>query len=211
MFNGKELLIIVIALLVLAYSVSLVDLNMFFINLLLIAIIVAISLIAKKMTARHYETDIKVKFWGVQQFGLRENWKFKQPFPVGIFLPIILSFASYGHFYWLAALQFDEKPLPGRRAKRHGYYSFSELTEWHIGLIAASGVIACLIAAVIAYFIDYPYFMNFAKLSFLYAVYSLLPFGKLDGTKIFFGSYILWSALVIIALAIFGIGLLAGL
>ena len=66
------------------------------------------------------------------------------------------------------------------------------MTEYHLGLIAAAGIIANLIFAIVAYFAN---FTDFAMISVFYAFFNIIPISKLDGNKIFFGSLILWSFL----------------
>ncbi|MBL7059296.1 hypothetical protein ISS08_02490, partial [Candidatus Pacearchaeota archaeon] len=95
----------------------------------------------------------------------------------------------------------DVKAKVYRAAKRHGLYSFSEMTEYHLGLIAASGIFINLILAIIGYVIGFPLF---AKLNIYYALFNMIPISDLDGNKIFFGSLVLWSFLA--ALTLIGLG-----
>ena len=92
-------------------------------------------------------------------------------------------------------MEFEIHPSTARASKRHGIYRFTEMTDWHMGLIAAAGLVANLFAAMIGYIIGAP---EFTKLSIYYACFCLIPFGNLDGTKIFFGSIIIWFTLLII-------------
>ena len=133
----------------------------------------------------------------MERYGFKAHHYFKRPFPIGIFLPIIVSLVSAGRLFWMAAMTFDVKPKIYRAAKRHGLYSFSEMTEFHIGLIAAAGVLINLLAAVIGYFLG---FSEFARLNIYFAFFNMLPISDLDGNKIFFGNIVLWSFLAIIVL-----------
>ncbi len=83
------------------------------------------------------------------------------------------------------------------------------MTEFHIALIAASGIIINLILAIMGYiFASWnPILETFSKLSIYYAFWSIIPIGKLDGTKIFFGSRILWFSLLILTTLFLGISL----
>jgi len=96
---------------------------------------------------------------------------------------------------------FDVKPKVYRAAKRHGLYSYSEMTEAHIGLIAAAGVLTNLFLAVISYFLG---FETFSRINIYFAFFNMLPISDLDGNKIFFGNLVLWSFLAV--LAIIGLG-----
>jgi len=118
-----------------------------------------------------------------------------------MFLPIITSLVTLGNFVWMGSLVFDVKPEIHRAAKRHGLYSYSEMTEEHIGWIAAAGIAANLIFAVVGYLIG---FSELARISIYFAFFNMLPLSDLDGNKIFFGSRILWSFLA--ALVLIGVG-----
>ena len=98
---------------------------------------------------------------------------------------------------WLASLAFEIKPKVYRAAKRHGLYSFSEVTEFQIGLIAAAGVLINLIFAVVGYLAGFP---MFAKLNVWLAFFNMIPLSNLDGNKIFFGSLVIWSFLASVVL-----------
>jgi Zn-dependent protease len=97
----------------------------------------------------------------------------------------------------MASLVFEVKPKPWRVSKRHGYYSFSEMTEDHIGYIAAFGIIANLLFAVIGYLIG---FELFSKINVWFAFFNMIPISDLDGNKIFFGNLALWNVLAILTL-----------
>ena len=107
-------------------------------------------------------------------------------------------------FKWLAILEFDVKPRIERVSRRHGLYRFSEMTDWHIAVIAAAGVFANILLAIISYSISGYFpgletsFEYFAKLNVYYALWSLVPLSSLDGSKILFGSKLLWLTLAII-------------
>ena len=151
----------------------------------------------------YVESEIEVKLFEIRKYGWTSGMQLKHSFPAGVFLPIIFSALTFGYFTWMAGLVFDVKAKIHRAAKRHGLYSFTEMTEYHIGLIAAAGILANLVFVVVGYLIGLPAQMNFVKLSILYVFFNMLPVYDLDGNKIFFGSLILWSflaALVLVAL-----------
>lgn len=164
---------------------------------LAVLILLFLNIFAKKITAFYLESEIEIRPWYMERYGFRAHHYLKKPFPVGIFLPILVSILSLGKLLWMAAMTFEVKPKIYRAAKRHGLYSFSEMTEYHIGLIAAAGVLVNLIAAVIGYFLGFPLF---ARLNIYFAFFSLIPFSDLDGNKVFFGNLILWSFLAIVTL-----------
>jgi hypothetical protein len=198
MINFKEIGLMVIISIILAFAISLVkSLNAFLVALLAIFIVILVNVVAKKIITFFLESEIEIKLWEVRQIGFKPNSRFNKEMPAGIIMPILISLVSLGHLYWMANMVFEVKAKVSRAAKRWGLYTFSEITEWHIGLIAAWGIIANLLFAVIGYLIG---FEEFARLNIYFAAFNLIPISDLDGNKVFFGSLILWSFLAILAL-----------
>ncbi len=193
MFKPKEIISILLAIIVGAFVMSFSNIGRYPSILLTFAIIVIINIIVKQIAAYYYfDANIETKIWQFRRYGYYKRSYLKYPFPIGIILPFILALISYGMLKWLALLQTDITASGARKAKRHGLYRFSEMTEGHIGLIVGWGIIANLIASVIGYLIGQP---EFTRISIYYAFYNMLPFGSLDGTKIFFGSRVFWTIL----------------
>jgi len=202
MFNRKETATIGIISIILAFIFSFTKgINAFFYFFVAIFFIVLINSIAKKISSYYLDSEIEIKFWEIKRYGFKPHKHFKRSFPSGIFFPLITAATSLGYFVWMASLIFDVKPKIYRAAKRFGLYSFSEMTEHHIGLIAASGILINLFFAIIGYLIG---FSDFARLNIYYAFFNMIPLSDLDGNKIFFGSMVLWSFLA--ALVLIGMG-----
>ncbi len=206
MFTKKELLWVVIITIILSISISLINTwQTFFITLLAIFLILALNILAKKLTAYYLDSKIRIKPWEIKRYGFKPEQHFKKPFPAGIFLPIIISALTFSNLIWMASLIFEVKPKIYKAVKRHGIYSFSEITENQIGLIAAAGIFANLVFAIIGYLAGWPIF---TKLSVWYAFFNMLPISDLDGNKIFFGNLILWSFLASLVVIAVGYALL---
>ena len=202
MFNKKEVITIGIISIILSFIFSFAkEINVFFSFFIAIFFIIFINSIAKKISSYYLDSEIEIRLWEVKRYGFKPHKHFKRSFPSGIFFPLITALASLGYFVWMASIVFEVKPKIYRAAKRFGLYSFSEMTEYHIGLIAASGVLINLFFAIIGYLTG---FSVFAKLSIFYAFFNIIPFSDLDGNKIFFGSVVLWSFLA--ALILIGLG-----
>ena len=198
MLNKKEITSIIIAILILTVSLCLLDKwNSFGIIIASIFFIIGANTLTKKAISYYLDSKIEIRLWEIKRYGFRPDQEFKRPFPAGIFFPVILSALSFGNLVWLASLVFEIKPKVYRSAKRHGLYSFSEVTEFQIGLIAAAGILINLILAVIGYFVGLP---MFARLSIWFAFFNMIPISNLDGNKIFFGSLVIWSFLASIVL-----------
>ena len=198
MLNKKEIIYIIIITLILGVVISLIKTpEIFLYTLLAVFLVLIINIIAKKVTSFYLDSEIEIKLWEIKRYGFKTNKHLKKPFPAGAFLPLITTAFSFGFITWMASLVFDVKPKIYRAAKRHGLYSFSEITEHQLGIIAATGIIANLIFAIIAYLVGFP---DFAKLSIFYAFFNMIPISNLDGNKIFFGNIVLWSFLASIVL-----------
>lgn len=209
MFGKKEILLVLVISIILAFSISLVETwNLFLYAFLAVLLVILINIIAKKISGYYLETDVEVKLWEVERYGFKPGRTFKKPFPLGAFLPLVskIIFFSLGSFVWMASFVFEVKPKIYRAAKRHGLYSFSEMDEGHIGRIAAAGIIANLVFAGIGYLIG---FDEFARINLYYAFFNMIPISDLDGNKIFFGSLLAWAVLAgIILLALAGVVLI---
>jgi Zn-dependent protease len=72
------------------------------------------------------------------------------------------------------------------------------MTDWHNALVGAAGIIAILLVAFISYW--YAGLETLSKFATFYAFSNMIPFSKLDGSQIFFGSRVLWATLSIITL-----------
>lgn len=197
----KEIWHIIIAVIILAFAVSVganfvaLTLVNFLWALLFFAIISLVSVVAKKLTAHYLEAGVETRIWYFQRYWIRERDYFKMPIPIGVILPFLMTIASLGSYFWLAATQSEITAKKSRVIKRHDFYSYTEMTEFHIALICAAGIFACLVLSFLAYLINVP---DLGKYAIYFAFFNMIPLGKLDGTKIFFGSVIMWFVLAAI-------------
>lgn len=202
MINKKEILIISISILTLAVaSILMVSSAAFLYVLVAVFFVVGLNLLAKKIASHYLDSEIKIKLWEVERYGFKAHQHFKKPFPMGIFLPLFTSAITFGQFIWMSPLTFEIRSKTYRAAKRHGLYSFTEMTENHIGLIAAAGIATNLFFAFLGYLINIPIF---SKINIYYAFFNMIPLSNLDGNKIFFGNNVLWSFLAAITLVAVG-------
>jgi Zn-dependent protease len=206
MFNKKEVLTIIVTALIIGFSISLIETwNLFLYSFVAVLGVILINIIAKKISSYYLDSEVEVKFWEIERYGFKPTQALKKPFPLGIFLPLIskIFFFSLGSFVWMASLVFDVKPKIYRAVKRHGLYSFSEMTEIHEAWIAGTGIAANLLFALIGYLVGLD---EFARINLYYVFFNMIPISDLDGNKIFFGSFLAWSVLAtIILIAIAGL------
>lgn len=203
MFKKEEITGIIVITLILSFLTSLGEpMKNLLYALLSFFIIILVNSLAKKITAFYLESEITLKIWEARRFGYRSHHYFKKPFPAGAIIPFIskIFFFPLNNLIWMASLSFDVESKTYRASKRHGLYSFSEITENHIGLIAAAGIFGNLFFAVIAYLIGFPQEMEFIQLSLLYSLFNLIPWSNLDGNKLFFGNLVLWALIATITL-----------
>ncbi|MCK9595582.1 hypothetical protein M0R19_00125 [Candidatus Pacearchaeota archaeon] len=198
MINKREMWVIplVIIIVTLSLNLSLEFAGWYAVlgTLAAVTLVILLNIFAKKIIAYNLDSEIEMKIWEFEKLG-----KKIKNFPIGAILPILskLILFPFKSFVWMACFVFDVKPRIYRGAKRHGLYTFSEITEYHLGLIAASGIVISLISAIVGYLLGFPLF---ARLSIYYAFFNILPISELDGNKIFFGSLILWSFLASLVL-----------
>ena len=162
------------------------------------AIIIALSVLAKKGAAYLLDSNVEHEIWNMSRYGLIPSWHLKKPIPAGIIFPLFFTLFTLGIIKFTAILTYETRALKYRAAKRFGFYSYKEMTDWHNGLIGAAGILSLLILSLITYLSP----MNLeylAKMSAYYAFWNLLPISKLDGTQILFGSRILWAVFAAIA------------
>lgn len=162
-------------------------------------IIIVLNVAAKKFTAYLLDSNVEHELWTFRRFGLKPYHHFKKEIPAGIIFPIFFSLFSLGLLKIPTLLTYETRALKTRAAKRFGYYSYTEITDWHNALIGASGILIVLLVSIITYFLplDLEYL---AGIAVFYAFFNLLPLGKFDGMQIFMGSKILYSILAIITL-----------
>jgi|TARA_Y100000310_G_scaffold280844_1_gene300862 hypothetical protein len=216
MFKQQEIFSIIAISLIFAFSINLLGpLENFLYLLLSVFIIILINTFAKKIAAHHMDSEIEMKIWPIERWGLggvllknnHPSKEFKNPLLLGAFLPLLSKIILFpiNNFIWMGSLIFDIKTKIYKSAKRHHkLYSFSEITEYQIGLIAAIGIATTLLSSILAYLIGFPPQMDFVRLSIFYAFFNMLPLSNLDGNKIFFGNQTMWYALSIITLVGFG-------
>jgi len=201
--NSKEIMIVLIASIILSLIVSFKNTGTLLFSFISFIIIISSNIISKKIGGYVFETDVRTKFWSWYQYGFRKDAHFKTPIPMA-WLPLILALFSKGLFWWLAILEFDVSPKTERVSRKHGLYRFTQVTEWHMGVIAIIGIITNIVIGIFGYLIG---FEMFAKLSIYYAMWSIIPISSLDGSKILFSSRGLWITIFLISLIFFGWGL----
>jgi hypothetical protein len=168
------------------------------IPLITAAIIILVNVIPKKIVAPIFSIKIEHKPWEFKRYGWYSRSRLKKPFPIGIILPFILSFLSLGYLKMFTLLQFDYENIPQKRIlKRVGRRNQrrTEINDSDLGYTAAVGLYSLFALAIIASLFNLDYI---SKYTVFYGCWNLIPFGNLDGSKIFFGTTLNWGILVVL-------------
>lgn len=185
MISLKEILVIFLAAITLGYIESFTGFT--WMNWLLFSAmglgVIATHVLGQKWCAAALDSATETSIWKMQRFWFPESRHFRTPIPAGLLIPLSALFISFGYFKFLTLITFEASPLP------HKIKPFSNITEYQLAIIALSGSIANMVLAFIAYLLG---FQQFALLNISFVLFSLIPFSTLDGTKIFFGSRMLW-------------------
>lgn len=200
MFNKKEISPILISTLIIAFASTLIQTWSLFLSALgAVFLVIMINVLAKKISGFYLESIVDIKLWEIRKWGIKPWQSFRNFFPIGAFLPIISKIFLFwvNGLVWTASLVFDVRPSVHRAVRRHGVYTFSEVTESHTGLIAAWGVLANLFFALIGYLLNFSLFTQF---NLWFAFFNMIPISNLDGNKIFFGKKLLWYILAMVSL-----------
>lgn len=197
--NTSELSQIIAAIIILWVSVSAYflfrgDYDLLAMTFFFSALIIAVNILAKKAVAFLVDSDIEHSIWQAYRFGFRPEDHFKKEKSFGIIVPLVASIVTLGALKFMAILTYETRALKARASKRFGYFSYTEMSDFHNGLIGAGGIVAVLLLSVISYFAWGSNDLLW-RFSIYYAFWNMLPISKLDGTQIFFGSRILWTVL----------------
>jgi len=212
-----EIISVAVAVLLMAVIISFVggvfSPSVLFSSLVISAIVIGISVCSKNLEAGHLDISLTHKTWEFQRYGIIKQSKFKNPAPVGLFVPPLLALISSamsigGVVKFLALLQFESKALPSKAAKKYGLRRYSGIMEWDDALIVFYSAAPLMLLAVIANaFSSAVFLQDLAKYSMIYVISNLLPISKLDGTKLFFGSRPLfifsWILVVVVSALVF--------
>jgi hypothetical protein len=205
--NEKSFVSILIALIVLTIAISFGsiikgDFYSLTSSFVFAAVILLFSIGGKKLAAKALDSDVEHEVLTWSRFGLKPNWHLKKSIPLGIILPLFLTLFSLGTIKCMSILTYETTALKRRVARRFGYYSFTEMTDWHNSVIGAAGIVSVLLLVFISYWLSgaVSFFNGLSAMATYYAFWNILPFSKLDGAQIFFGSRVLWTTLALITL-----------
>lgn len=176
------------------------DMKLFSLILLFSALIIGINISVKKIVASRLDADVEHEVWKLHRFWFAPGDKFNKSVLAGVIIPLFISIVSLGTIKLMTILTYETRALKRRAAKRFGPFSFTEMTDFHNALVGASGIISVLLITFITYWIAGEGWEILGRLATFYAFFNMIPFSKLDGSQIYFGSRVLWSVLAAITL-----------
>jgi len=227
MFRKSEWFPLIVSILVMGFALGFDDgqdvlvLGFWFSNLIMVTLMVGFSFIlhqiAHKIVARAEGFDTEYQFWGINSF---KFWRLRdlmgkgkdkpfprkvrifgkeyliKSFPIGIVLALFLTLLSNGLLFFLAVGQYA---LLLKKSGRFGR-KFVEVTDYEEAKIALAGPMMHVILMVIAKFFNgHGTFDTFIFINAALALFYMIPFSQLDGTKVYFGSRLMYvSSLVFI-------------
>ena len=197
MFTKKEIGWSLISFLIFSFVIGFVG-NFTPSAIIVAFLIISISLVMKKLSAKYFYVDIEHDVWKFQRYGFLERSKFKKPFPIGLVLPFFMTILSLGLIKPLMFLQFKSKSSKLRILKNRGIiHRTLEVKESDLAFISAAGFWGLLLLSLIGLFTNFELLTQY---SIYYGLWNLIPISNLDGAKLFFGSFFNWVLLTIIYL-----------
>ena len=192
----EEFWSIVVAVLIMTFVIGFAEFTIlaFVYALIMSSILLSIFILTQKIVADQLGCKIKYKLWSFRRYWLRWQDKLNWDFPAWIVIPLVLIVLSDGLLRWTAIMTFVTAVTAKKVSKK-----FSEIKEFDLSLIASSGVFAVLVLALIMKLLG---FNEFASVSCWFAFLNALPIGNMNGTKIFFGSKILWIFILVLTVII---------
>lgn len=164
------------------------------------AVVIGVNILAKKAMAARLDADVEHEVWRAQRYGFQPEAHLSKSIPAGVIFPLFVTAITLGTVQLMTVLTYETRALKRRAAKRFGPYSFTEMTDFHNALVGAAGIIATLLIAFISYWLPGAGWSVLGHLATAYAFWNMIPFSKLDGAQIYFGSRVLWATLAVITL-----------
>ncbi|MBI5872126.1 hypothetical protein HZB88_03500 [archaeon] len=221
MFRKQEIKPLLIALFVVTLAFAFDDKSETFrwgywlLNFIKILILVAIAFLVHEMAHKWYAGKLGFStvfdLWNVKRFSWRLSPTFPRTFhfgrkaytihsiPLGIVLSLIITFFSNGALFFIPVSVYR---LVIEKASRIGK-RFYQITEYEEARIAMMGPLANILLALILKILNFNGIFDDAILiNGLYGLYNMIPLAALDGSKILYGSrllYVFGAAFILLA------------
>lgn len=200
MFTKKEAKHLVISIIILGLVFGFDDgksrfqLGYWLTNLVFVTLLVAFSIMFREMIvkwkASRHDAQSEYEVWIIKQVWFGGHGKLKRGLPLGIFISLLLSITSRGKAFFTAIGVHKIKENLVARAGRKRVY----IKDWELAQIGMWSIWANVLLVIVGVFLkNYGITINkFIEINMFIALFNMLPFGDLDGAKIFFGNLFLY-------------------
>ncbi len=202
LFDNKEIRSLFLGALVLGFIFSFrqwgygeVNLSIGLTNLLRTTILSLIVLLiyqtAHKLAANKFGAKSTFRIWSIKRFWFTASSKignikfFRKSFKtikMGVIIPVLLALLFNGYIKFAAVGSSEITEITKKRLGK----KYRHISELEIAKIHLAGPLACLLLALIL--TQFTGFNRLVQISYMVAIFSMIPFSGLDGAKIFFSS-----------------------
>lgn len=206
LFNPREIRGLFLGAIILGFIFSFrewgygeVNLNIGLINLIratiLSLVVLLVYQVSHKVIAKKYDAISTFRLWSIKRFWFTKSSKIEniklfgksfKTIKMGFIFPVLLSLLSNGFIRFAAVGSSEITEISRKRIGRE----FTHLTEFELAKIHLVGPLTTLLLALVLF--QFPGFEKIVEISYMVALFSMIPFSGLDGAKIFFGSRALY-------------------
>lgn len=179
----KHIIYLFIAILFSTLVVTLFNLGKYFYFLIPTSIFFLLNYGVKTYLAKRFGFEVYMNFLKIKRFWFSNQYKTKVDIPIWLIIPLFFSFISYGGLKILTIIGFDYKETLKRHTNR---FVFAEYDIAKISII--SSIISLILILLFVYF----NLKEFAIVSAWLLLSTFLPFGNLDGAKVFYSNWMVW-------------------
>lgn len=198
-YFAKDLINLLIASFFTALLFSLFEINKFFSFLLPSFFFFFFCYCIKTIFAHYYGFKIKSRFLSLKRIWFGDKYKTKIPIPIWLILPLLMSLVTFNTIKLLTIVGYEYSETIKRVKRKY------QTVEFEIAKISMASLLFIFGLFVIFHYIG---FSEFASVAAWFLISNLLPFGILDGSRIFHSSWIAWSfyfVFILIALLLMNI------
>ncbi|MEM4647829.1 MAG: hypothetical protein QXO12_00755 [Candidatus Pacearchaeota archaeon] len=180
----NDLINLFLASVIAAFCIALFKIENYFYYLFPCLLFFFLTYFVKRIVSQKFlYYDIESKFLSIKRFWFSDQSKIPFPFPIGIFFALFFSLISYGGIQILALLGYEYKEKIGRIRKKY------RLREQDLTTISVISLLSGYLLLLIFYISNLD---EFAKVIVWLLFSCSLPFGSLEGSRIFHANWILW-------------------
>lgn len=213
-FSSSDLRALVIAAVVLGILFGYDDqqptfqLSYWLTNLIIMIVLSFFSLMlydaAHKIKAKRAGCESSIHLWSMSRFSYAASSHLRGPIksiPLGIIIPLLFLFLTEGVLKVATLTSTSIKTISARRLGKE----FRRATELEEAQIACAGPLMSLFIAFLAKIIIpfFPFMQQVMAINLYLAFFNMLPLPTLDGTRVFFGSPLMFSFFFTMALLAF--------